>query len=246
MKRFMFFLGALFLSYTTVTAMPSPTQEFYCNDFAEVLSTDEKDFINAGGEKINREGKGELVLVTVASLDGQTVEEYANKLFRLYNIGDKEKNNGILILFARDDRKIRIEIGYDYEGQFTDAKCGRLLDDYAVPYLKQDQFALGLVTLYTEIGKQMGVRLDEPFLQESFMPLPSEPPAYLKKGFFLKDDAGILKDNSKWLEQNARKIYRTKNIRIFIETRESLNGTDMPKMEAEGGIGQSLFFGSSG
>lgn len=86
----------------------------------------------------------ELVVITVDNLDGLTVDDYAEQLFKRLGIGEKGKDNGVLILLSRDDRKVRIEVGYGLESVLNDAKAGRLLDEHAVPFLHEDQFGRGL------------------------------------------------------------------------------------------------------
>ena len=93
----------------------------------------------------------QIVVATVKSLEGESVEEYANKLFRTWRIGDKEKNNGVLILISVEDRKIKIEVGYGLEGVLTDGLTGRYLDTYAVPYLKENNWNKGVNNLYNAI-----------------------------------------------------------------------------------------------
>ena len=69
------------------------------------------------------------MVVTVNSLDGDAIEDYANKLFRQYGIGDSKKNNGVLILLSIQDRKCRIEVGYGLEGTLTDGNTGLIQED---------------------------------------------------------------------------------------------------------------------
>ena len=61
------------------------------------------------------------MVATVQSLDGQEIEPYANELFRAWKLGEKTKNNGVLLLVAPNERKVRIEVGYGLEGTLTDA-----------------------------------------------------------------------------------------------------------------------------
>ena len=71
---------------------------------------------------ISRANPGiQLVVATVTSLQDQEIEEYANGLFRIWKLGEKVKNNGVLLLVAPNDKKVRIEVGYGLEGTLTDA-----------------------------------------------------------------------------------------------------------------------------
>ena len=70
---------------------------------------------------VKRSLQSALVVATVASLGGEEIEPYANQLFRAWKLGEKTKNNGVLLLVAPKERKVRIEVGYGLEGTLTDA-----------------------------------------------------------------------------------------------------------------------------
>ena len=89
-----------------------PTNQFYVNDYANILSNETEKNIMKYSVSLEEKTAAQIVVATVKSLEGESVEEYANKLFRTWRIGDKEKNNGVLILISVEDRKIKIEVGY--------------------------------------------------------------------------------------------------------------------------------------
>jgi len=82
----------------------------------------------------------QLVVATVSSLDGQEIEPYANQLFRTWKLGEKDKNNGVLLLVAPNERKVRIEVGYGLEGTLTDALSKVIITNAMVPYLKKNDY----------------------------------------------------------------------------------------------------------
>lgn len=82
----------------------------------------------------------EFTAVSVESLLDRSIEDYANNLFNTLGIGKKGKDNGVLLLFSRSDEKVRLEIGRGLEGCLNDSKCGRILDDYFVPYRENDEY----------------------------------------------------------------------------------------------------------
>ncbi|HEX5034672.1 MAG TPA: TPM domain-containing protein, partial [bacterium] len=94
------------------------------------------------------------------------VEEFASRLFKQYGVGKKGRDNGILVLVARDDRRFRVEVGYGLEGTLPDALSKRLMDQKAVPRFKQGAFGLGLydlgVALATKVAESEGVALNLP------------------------------------------------------------------------------------
>ncbi len=88
--------------------------------------------------ELEEKTESEFVIVSVESLLDRTIEDYANNLFNTLGIGKKGQDNGALLIFSRSDEKVRLEIGRGLEGCLNDAKCGRILDNYFVPYREMD------------------------------------------------------------------------------------------------------------
>src|SRR6185295_5892619 len=86
----------------------------------------------------------QLVVATVNSLEGQDIEPYANELFRNWKLGEKEKNNGILLLVAPNDRRVRIEVGYGLEKTLTDALSKVIITNAITPRFKAGDFSGGI------------------------------------------------------------------------------------------------------
>jgi uncharacterized protein len=86
----------------------------------------------------------QVVVATVPSLQGLTIEDYANGLFRAWGLGDKAKNNGALLLVAPNERKVRIEVGYGLEGALTDALSKVIITTAVAPKFKNGDFAGGI------------------------------------------------------------------------------------------------------
>lgn len=136
-------------------AVVSQTSDFYVNDSAGVLDNSLKNYIISTNKSLYSQTGAQIVVVTVNSLDGDAIEDYANKLFRQYGIGDSKKNNGVLILLSIQDRKCRIEVGYGLEGTLTDGKTGRIQDDYMVPYFKNDNWQDGIKNGYNAVLQEV-------------------------------------------------------------------------------------------
>lgn len=86
----------------------------------------------------------QLVVATVASLEGQEIEPYANELFRSWKLGEKTKNDGVLLLVAPNDRRVRIEVGYGLEGTLTDALSKVIIANAIAPHFKAGDFGGGI------------------------------------------------------------------------------------------------------
>ncbi len=124
------------------------TEEFYVNDYAGVLtSTQEAGIVSTARELANKTG-AQVVVLTVESLEGEDMATVALDTAREWKIGDKEKNNGVLILLSTGDREVRVEVGTGLEGCLPDGKTGRLIDAYAIPYYKENDFSNGTEQLF--------------------------------------------------------------------------------------------------
>ncbi len=143
--------------------IPNATSSFYVNDFAKVFSKDEQEDLIANATELANDYDGtQVVITTIKSLgdynlevpenyrDLESFEEIAMRHFgvQMYNqYGIGKDDRGILILLATEDRDIHIIVGSAMEAYISNADSDRLLDDYAIPYLKENQFANGLICL---------------------------------------------------------------------------------------------------
>ncbi len=112
--------------------------------------------LNAMIGELERNTSAELAVVVVSSLDGQSVEEFAEKLFKMWGIGKAGKDNGLLLLWSTGDRKVRIEVGYGLEGTIPDGKAGAILDAYVIPKFKAGQFDEGLIAGVAALAMALG------------------------------------------------------------------------------------------
>ena len=127
---------------------PVPAGNLYVQDYANVLSSETRSKIQETSRSLATQTKAQIVVVTVQTLDGKPIADYATELFRKWGIGDKQLNNGVLLLVAVKDRKSRIEVGYGLEGALPDAKTGRIQDDYMIPAFKKNDFNTGILQGY--------------------------------------------------------------------------------------------------
>jgi uncharacterized protein len=132
---------------------PSPTSEFFVNDFAGVLSRETRDDIQRIGKSLEDQTTAQVVVVTVSSLNGEDIDSYAYELFKRWGIGQKGKDNGVLILNAVSERQLRIEVGYGLEGALTDIETAEIRTEYMNPYLKENDFDRGMLYGFTAVVK---------------------------------------------------------------------------------------------
>ena len=151
-----------------------PTEALFVNDFADCMDSADEQTICELGSALREKTTAEVVVVTVKTTDGEEISDYTTNLARDWGIGDKEKNNGVLILLASEDREVFIAVGYGLEGALPDSKTGRILDNYAVPYFKNDNFSLGLLETYKSVVNEVYVEYGlEP--NEGYVPADSLP-----------------------------------------------------------------------
>lgn len=148
---------------TKSTPYPTPTSNFFVNDFADCINDSDEQKMQLMAEELYEKTTAQVVCVTVNSLEGEEVRDYSLGLGREWGIGSKD-NNGVLLLLSTEDRKIDIEVGYGLEGTLPDGKTGRILDEYAVPHLKNDDFSTGLREAFSaligETAKEYGIEIE--------------------------------------------------------------------------------------
>ena len=139
----------------SVKAIVSPTSNFYVNDYANILSEETEQYIMNRSVALNNVDGTQIVVVTVNNLEGMSLENYATQLFRNFGIGDKQKNNGLLLLLALEEREFRVEVGYGLEGILPDGKTGRFQDQYIIPYLRNNNWDEGIKNGYDAFYKEI-------------------------------------------------------------------------------------------
>ena len=136
--------------------------ENYLSDFAHVVDANTAAQINSLCLEIDQKALAQIAVVTVQSLDGRDVEGYAVDLFQQWGVGSKATNRGVLILYAMQDRKSRIEVGYGLEPILPDGKVGGFQRE-AIPLMRRQDYS-GALLLVTQrvagvIANDAGVQI---------------------------------------------------------------------------------------
>lgn len=113
-------------------------------DDANLLSPSEKQALTATLKRLEDESSDQLVVVTLPSLQGYTIEDYGYQLGRHWGIGTKELDNGVLLIVAPNERKVRIEVGYGLEPILTDALSRVIIDTAILPRFRGGDFPGGI------------------------------------------------------------------------------------------------------
>lgn len=117
----------------------------FVNDFVGVLNTDEAAALEAKLGEYERATGNEVAVVTIPSLGGDYIEHYAVKLFEEWKVGKEGENNGLLLLVAIDDRKLRIEVGYGLEPRMPDSVASSIIEQVMVPKLREQDYAQAII-----------------------------------------------------------------------------------------------------
>ena len=127
-----------------VTSLTFPPLTGRVVDEAGLLSAAERASLTASLAGLERQTTDQLVVVTLKSLQGTTIEDYGYQLGRSWRIGQKDKDSGVLLIVAPNERKVRIEVGYGLEGTLTDAMTKLVIENAILPAFKTGDFAGGI------------------------------------------------------------------------------------------------------
>ena len=136
-------LGIMMAS--TVWALEVPPLKGRVNDDAGMLSPTTRQSLERNLEALERTETTQIVVLTVASLAGDSLEAFSLRVVEQWQIGQKDFDNGVLLLIVQRDRKLRIEVGYGLEGRLTDLVAGRIIRNVMVPRFRAGQFDQGVL-----------------------------------------------------------------------------------------------------
>lgn len=167
------FIFVIFLVNTisVFASIPTPNLQstVYVNDNANIIDPSIENQINVILTDLNNKTGAQVLVVTVPSLNGYSIEDYANELFNTIGIGDKERNDGVLLLISSGDARVRLEIGVGLESILTDSVCGRILDADFVPYRAKNDYNSAVLNTITSVSEKI----------TNYYDFKAEPAAYL-------------------------------------------------------------------
>lgn len=137
-------LGGVLFSGTSIAAPQFPTLTGRVVDQANIIPETQRATLTAKLKAHEEKTSHQLVVITLKTLEGYAIDDYGYQLGRHWGIGDKEKNNGTLLIVAPKEKKVRIEVGYGLEGTLTDALASNIIQQIILPKFKQGNFAGGI------------------------------------------------------------------------------------------------------
>ncbi|MBC8415932.1 MAG: TPM domain-containing protein [Candidatus Cloacimonetes bacterium] len=142
MKRTIIF--TLILISSLLVALEVPRLKSMVNDYGDVLSSREEMQLEQLLRDAQAKTSSQIVLLTIKSLQNENLEDYSLRVADKWKLGQKELDNGVLLLVAMQEKKIRIEVGYGLESVLTDIKCGYIIRNFIVPEFKKGNFSQGI------------------------------------------------------------------------------------------------------
>lgn len=159
-------VAVLFLA-TAALAQTFPALTGRVVDQAEIIPPETEAALVPKLADLERRSGIQLAVATVRTLEGQAIEPYANELFRTWGLGEAERDNGVLLLVAPNERRVRIEVGYGLEGTLTDALSKIIITNAITPRFKAGDFGSGvtrgvddIITVLTTDASEWGERPD--------------------------------------------------------------------------------------
>ena len=139
------FLFLLIISSTVLSAQPEvPTLKQWATDFTNTLTGSELETLNYRLKTFEDSTSNQLAVLMIPTLDDYPIEYYTHDVAEKNKIGTKEHDNGALFFIAKNDKKLRIEVGYGLEGALPDALANSIIRNVIAPYFKQDDFYGGI------------------------------------------------------------------------------------------------------
>jgi uncharacterized protein len=132
-----------FLFFSLTTAQEFPDLKKYANDFTQTIEQSQLDYLDNGLRVFDDSTSNQVVFLMISTLDGYPIEMYTYETAQKNKIGTKENNNGVLFFVAKNDRKLRIEVGYGLEGALPDALASSIIRNEIAPYYRKNQYYEG-------------------------------------------------------------------------------------------------------
>lgn len=142
-------IRALLLAFLVLVALPAAAQDFPALsgrvvDAADLLSPAQEAALDAKLAALQQATTRQLVVATIPDLQGHDIADYGTQLGRHWGIGQSEANNGVILIVAPNERRMRIEVGYGLEGIMTDALSGRIIRDDITPHFRDNDYPGGI------------------------------------------------------------------------------------------------------
>ena len=134
-----------FLFLAIASALDVPTLRGRVNDYAGVLQQNQVQSLETQLAQLERDTGHQVAVLTIPTLDGEDIDGFSIRVAENWKIGKKGFDDGVILVVAVKDRRLRLEVGYGLEGLLPDAIAKRITADYIVPHFRQQDYAGGIV-----------------------------------------------------------------------------------------------------
>lgn len=176
-KSHLYFFIALIVLYTTTIhaspPLPTATDMKYVNDYVGILDTNTLSQLISIGKELEDTTSAQSIVVIIPTTDGVPISDYALNLFRTWGIGQKDKDNGLLLLIALNDRTWRVEVGRGLEGALPDALTNRIMESLAMPEFSTGNYPLGILNAYSSFADTIATEYGVSLTKSLHIPLPT-------------------------------------------------------------------------
>ena len=139
------FIAYLCVQSAFLLALDVPPMNGPVNDYAHIFTTNETQELNAYLYNIDRQSDLQIAVLTIPSLEGDNLESYSIRVAEKWQIGQKGKDSGVILVIVAQDRKLRIEVGYGLEDRITDAQSSRIIRSVIAPQFKKREYGKGVL-----------------------------------------------------------------------------------------------------
>ena len=149
-------LVILLAGAATLSALDVPRLEGRVNDYAGILDSNQKAELDSYLASVEQKTTAQLVLLTIKSLEGEPLEDYSMRVAEAWKIGQKGKDNGVILLVSMAEHAVRIEVGYGLEAVLPDGRAGTIIRQVIVPEFRSGNYYAGIKNAFQTMAQVIG------------------------------------------------------------------------------------------
>lgn len=156
-KKFFAIFTILSVNFSIFSAQKVPELTSAVVDEANLFHKSKKNQLDSELQSIYSQGGPQIAVLTIKSLDGESIESFSMRVAENWKLGSKSKDDGVLLTVALQEKKIRIEVGYGLEGELTDSKCGMIIRNIMAPEFRTGDYEEGIIQAVNSIQGILGI-----------------------------------------------------------------------------------------
>lgn len=144
MAAALLWLGVFLSALSWAQTPPIPQLDNWVVDTTGTFSASEKQALTQRLQELEQTKGAQIFVLVVPTTEGESIDQYTRRVYDSWQVGRKKIDDGILLVVAKDDRRLRIEVGYGLEGAVTDLQAGRIIREFITPYFAQNEYVVGI------------------------------------------------------------------------------------------------------